>query len=87
MLTKDDVTIMVFAYRYAVGRMTYAPGLVCDYIAGKIPEMSDRQIEDLIDEVKKTIQYQDYADDIALNEVNKLFCRLRRGKQEDEKNE
>lgn len=85
MLTKDDITIMVFAYRYAVGRMTYAPGLVCDYIANKVPEMSDQQIEELIDEVKKTIQYQDYADDIALNEVSKLLCRLRREKQENEK--
>lgn len=79
MLTKDDITIMVFAYRYAVGRMTYAPSLVCDYIASKVSEMTDQQIEELIDEVKKTIQYQDYADDIALNEVNKLYCCLRRG--------
>lgn len=79
MLTKDDITIMIFAYRYAIGRRTYAPGLVCDYIISKIPEMSDQQIEELIDEVKKTIQYQDYADDIALNEVNKLLCRLRHG--------
>ena len=79
MLTKDDITIMVFAYRYAVGRMTYAPGLVCDYIASKVPEMTDQQIEEVLDEVKKTIQYQDYADDIALNEVSKLLCRLRHG--------
>lgn len=79
MLTKDDITIMVFAYRYAVGRMTYAPGLVCDYIADKIPEMSNQQVEEVLDEVKKTLKYGDYADDIALNEVNKLFCRLRHG--------
>lgn len=79
MLTKDDITIMVFAYRYAVGRMTYAPSLVCDYIASKVPEMTDRQVEEVLDEVKKTLEYGDYADDIALNEVNKLFCRLRRG--------
>ncbi len=76
MLTKDDVTMLVFAYRYAVGRKTYAPGLACDYIASKIPEMSKQQVEEMIDEVKHTLQYQEYADDIALNEVNKLFCRL-----------
>lgn len=79
MLTKDDITIMVFAYRYAVGRMTYAPSLVCDYIASKVPEMTDQQVGELLEEVKKTLEYGDYADDIALNEVNKLFCRLRHG--------
>lgn len=79
MLTKDDVTIMAFAYRYAVGRMTYAPGLVCDYIIEKIPEMTDEQIESIKKEVESTLKYGDYADDIALNEVNKLFCRLRHG--------
>ena len=77
MLTKDDITIMVFAYRYAVGRRTYAPGLVCDYIISKIPEMSEQQVEEVLDEVKRTLTYGGYADDIALNEVNKLFCRLR----------
>ncbi len=79
MLTKDDITIMVFAYRYAVGRMTYAPGLVCDYIASKVSEMTDQQIEEVKDEVERTLKYGDYADDIALNEVNKLYCCLRRG--------
>jgi hypothetical protein len=79
MLTKDDVTMLVFAYRYAIGRKTYAPGLVCDYITSKIPEMSEQQIKEVINEVTKTLEHGDYADSIALDEVNKLFCRLRRG--------
>lgn len=79
MLTIDDVTVLVFAFRYAIGRRTCAPGLICDYITNKIPEMSEQQIKEVTNEVTKALEYGDYADSIALDEAVELLYRLRLG--------
>lgn len=75
-LTKDHINVMVFAYRYAIGRKTYAPGLVCNFIAEQIPEMTVQQAEDVKNEVIRSIKQFEYVDDIALDNANKLLGRL-----------
>ena len=75
-LTKNHIDVMVFAYRYAIGRKTYAPGLVCNFIAEQIPEMTVQQAEDVKNEVTRSIKQFEYVDDIALDNANKLLGRL-----------
>ena len=77
MLTKDDVTMLVFAYRYACPRYTYAPDIVCDYIIDKIPEMNTQQREEVLDEVNRTLRFKEYADDgLAIVHIMKLKSAL-----------
>lgn len=75
-LTKNHIDVMVFAYRYAIGRKTYAPGLVCNFIAEQIPKMTVQQAEDVKNEVIRSIKQFEYVDDIALDNANKLLGRL-----------
>lgn len=75
-LNKNDIVVMMFAYRYAIGRQTYAPGLVCDYIADKIPEMSQDQKELVMFEVQNSLKHEEYADDIAKDHMEQLLSRL-----------
>ena len=75
-LTKDNIDIMVFSYRYAICRKSYAISLVCNFIANQIPKMSALQVEDIRDEVKRSIEQGEYADNIALDNANKLLGRL-----------
>ena len=75
-LTKEHIDIMVFGYRYAIGRKSYAISLVCNFIADQIPKMSAQQVEDIRQEVKRSIEQGEYADNIALDNANKLLGRL-----------
>jgi len=79
MLKKDELTMMVFAYRYAAERHTSAPSIVCSYITKKIPEMTDEQISSIKKEVKYTLEHSERVDELALDDINKLYCRLCHG--------
>lgn len=50
MISKNELDIMAFALRYAIGREMYAPMAVRKYIEAKIPLMTKGQIQDLIRE-------------------------------------
>ena len=74
-----DLTVMVFALRYAISRHSYAPSLVCEYIKEKLPRMTDGQREQLQRELEEKLKYKECADNIAeyhtkdlLTEVKKL---------------
>ena len=79
MLKKDELTMMGFAYRYAAERHTSAPSIVCSYITKKIPEMTDEQISSIKKEVKYTLEHSERVDELALDDINKLYCRLCHG--------
>lgn len=50
-LTKDEQTIAFFAFRYALGRMTYAPGLVNDYILAHLDSFDEASRRSMIEEI------------------------------------
>ena len=79
MLKKDELTMMVFAYRYAAERHTSAPSIVCSYITKKIPEMTDEQINSIKKEVEHTLEHSGHVDELAFSDINKLYCRLCHG--------
>ena len=72
----NDFVIMMFSLRYAANRLSYAPGLVCDYIIKHIPQMSKKQQEQMQIEVNDIIKHQMYADNIALSELLRLLSAL-----------
>ncbi len=76
MLKKDELTMMGFAYRYAAERHTSAPSIVCSYITKKIPEMTDEQTSSIKKEVKYTLEHSERVDELALDDINKLYRRL-----------
>lgn len=58
-LTYDPVTltrfefedILIYAERYAIGRMTYAPHDVCKIINTRLPDLSDNTLKVLRDDI------------------------------------
>ena len=57
-IDNEELSVMVFALRYAVGRHTYAPSLACGYIRKQIPRMADTQIDSVLHEIEKFLEYQ-----------------------------
>lgn len=43
-ITDDFETILICAVRYALGRQSYMPRLVIDYITPLLPELSERAL-------------------------------------------
>lgn len=54
---KVDREMIFFAFRYALGRMSYAPSTVTDNIKANIDEISTGDIEAYIKEIKETTNY------------------------------
>ena len=52
-----DREMMIFAFRYALGRMTYAPSTVVDNIKANIDKISTGDIQLYIKEIKEFKQY------------------------------
>lgn len=51
-LTADERTIAVFAFRYALGRMTYAPSLVAGYITEHLDSFTEQDRKQMVDEIE-----------------------------------
>ena len=71
-MSKDELDVMVFALRYAIGRFTYAPSIVCQYIASQLSRMDGYQLDDILGEVEHMIQHHAYANDRAFDDILKL---------------
>jgi hypothetical protein len=63
--TKDDIVtlskfdfeeVLVYAGRYAIGRMTYAPHSVCGIINTQLPYLSDNTLKILRDDIAREIE-------------------------------
>lgn len=80
-MKKDEVTVLVFALRYALPRKTYAPKLVTDYIVEQIPRMTKEQREELAAELYRL--KDEYADRYAEECANNLSWHLRNCKYEE----
>ena len=63
-LTYDPVTltrfefedILIYAERYAIGRMTYAPHDVCEIINTRLHDLSDSTLKVLRDDISREIE-------------------------------
>ena len=63
-LTYDPVTltrfefedILIYAERYAIGRMTYAPHDVCNIINTRISDLTDNTLKVLRDDIAREIE-------------------------------
>lgn len=65
-INERDFTIMMFSLRYALGRCSYAPAFVCDYLNAKIPVMNKTQMERVIQELDYFGDNKLYADNLAM---------------------
>ena len=50
-INKDFETILLCAVRYAIGRETYMPSLVIDYITPLLPYLSDNTLETMAEDI------------------------------------
>ena len=84
MITIDDdfETILVCAERYAIGRQSYMPKLVIDYITPMLPKLSIRTLAVLERDVA---QADDYGNEtIDKPEWMKFLADVRKAKEERE---
>jgi len=76
-INRDELTVMVFALRYALPRHTYAPELVCNYIGGKVRDMSAGQRAQVIRELEFADEYGEYGDELARAAGERLLAVLK----------
>lgn len=50
-IDKDFETILLCAIRYAIGRQTYMPSMVIDYITPLLPYLSDNTLKLIANEI------------------------------------
>lgn len=56
----EEVTILC-AVRYAMGRMSYAPGAVIDHILSRIEDIGETQASQFVGNIEKDIQEREMA--------------------------
>ena len=57
-INKDFETILLCAVRYAIGRQTYMPSLVIDYITPLLPYLSEDVLKLIADEIIGSYTYE-----------------------------
>ena len=57
-INKDFETILVCAVRYAIGRQTYIPSLVIDYITPLLPSLSEDVLKLIANEIVQHYTYE-----------------------------
>lgn len=53
----DDELIVACAVRYALGRMSYIVGVVCDYVASKKDTLSQNCIKIIIRDIEEEMEH------------------------------
>lgn len=51
----DEELMLISAVRYALGRMTYMVGITCEYVASKLPELSEHCINIIICDIEEEL--------------------------------
>ena len=69
-INKDFETILLCAVRYAIGRQTYIPSLVIDYITPLLPYLSDNTLR-LI--ANKITEYEAYEGGLGDEKIDKPY--------------
>ena len=60
---QDFGTVCVCALRYAMGRMTYMPSLVRDFVRPLLPRLPDKTIKVMVDDCDFQRRMNAYGDD------------------------
>lgn len=83
-INKDFETILLCAVRYAIGRKSYMPSLVIDYITPLLPYLSDNTLRLIADEI---IEYRSYEGGLGDEKIDRPYWEqfLRKIKVEMEK--
>lgn len=58
--TREFQHMLVFAFRYALGRHSTAPSMVCDWIKQYVNELSEFDIDQILSETRTELTYGDY---------------------------
>lgn len=69
--------ILICAVRYALGRMSYIVGVVCDYVAVKQPELSKECINIIIRDIEEELKrYHDAGQTLGMECDERTWVRL-----------
>lgn len=79
----DFGTLAVCAIRYCRGRQTYMPELVRGIVKGHVSELSDKDLQVLINDCDYTLKWEDEADPKGWSDWKELLI----AEQERRKNE
>lgn len=82
---EDFETILVCAIRYALGRSTYMPGLVADYVTPFVPMLSKKTLGCIEKDLSNTSNYGDENIDKPI--WMELLSKVREELNKDEKYE
>ena len=69
-IDKNFETILLCAVRYAIGRKTYMPSLVIDYITPILPYLSDNILRLIADEI---IEYRSYEGGLGDEKIDRPY--------------
>lgn len=69
-IDKNFETILLCAVRYAIGRKSYMPSLVIDYITPLLPYLSDNTLRLIADEI---IEYKAYKDGLGDEKIDRPY--------------
>ena len=88
-INKDFETILLCAVRYAIGRQTYMPSLVIDYITPLLPYLSEDVLKLIVNEIIEHYTYEGGLGDEKidrpywLNFKRKILAEMERRGNED----
>lgn len=69
-INKDFETVLLCAVRYAIGRRTYIPSLVIDYITPLLPYLSEGTLNLIADEI---IQHDTCKEGLGDEKIDKPY--------------
>lgn len=69
-INKDFESILVCAVRYAIGRKSYMPSMVIDYITPLLPYLSDNTLRLIADEIT---EYGAYKGGLGDEKIDKPY--------------
>ena len=69
-INKDFETILLCAVRYAIGRRTYTPSRVIDYITPLLPYMSEDVLKLIVNEI---VQHYTYEGALGDEKIDKPY--------------
>ena len=69
-INKDFESILVCAVRYAIGRQTYIPSLVIDYITPLLPYLSEDVLKLIVNEI---VQHYTYEGGLGDEKIDKPY--------------
>ena len=69
-IDKNFETILLCAVRYAIGRKTYMPSLVIDYITPLLPYLSDNTLRLIANEIT---EYEGYEGGLGDEKIDKPY--------------